>query len=69
MTAKVLWLNEVKFRPRFKKSLDLQKNALYLRVNVFSAKVLIGNTIFTSPTVAGTRHLQGKSSTFISQLF
>jgi len=27
-----------------------KKNALYLSVNVFSTKVLIGDTIFTSPS-------------------
>ena len=56
--------------------------ALYLSVNVFSRKVLIGDTIFTSglvetgppfyvvirATQRSTR-LQGKGSTFISQLF
>ena len=30
------------------------KNALCLRVSVFSTKVLIGDTIFTSPTGDGT---------------
>ena len=35
--------------------LNLQKkNALYLSVNVFSTKVLIGDTILTSPTGDGT---------------
>ena len=51
-----------------------KKNALYLSVNVFSTKVLIGDTIFTSPTGDGTAILRGssllqcKGSTFISQL-
>ena len=57
----------------------MEKNALYL--NVFSTKVLTGDTIFTSPTETGppfyvviraTRRsscLQYKGSTFISQLF
>ena len=31
-----------------------KKNALYLSVNVFSTKVLIGDTVFTSPTGDGT---------------
>ena len=31
-----------------------EKNALYLSVNVFSTKALIGGTIFTSPTGEGT---------------
>ena len=31
-----------------------KKNALFLSVNVFSTKVLIGDTIFTSPTGDGT---------------
>ena len=38
------------------------KNTLYLRVNVFSRKVLIGDTIFTSPTVDGTAILRGHPS-------
>ena len=33
-----------------------KKNALYLSVNVLSTKVLIGDTIFTSPTGDETRH-------------
>ena len=32
----------------------LKKNALYLGVNVFRTEVLIGDTIFTSPTGDGT---------------
>ena len=39
-----------------------KKNALYLSVNVFSRKVLIGDTIFTSPTVDGTAILRGHPS-------
>ena len=53
-----------------------QKNALYLSVNVFSMKVLIGDTILTSPAGDGTAILRegvaicrAKGSTFISQLF
>ena len=58
-----------------------KKNALYLSVNVFSTKVLIGDTILrllmeTGPpfyvVIRATRRssrLQGKGSTFISQLF
>ena len=38
------------------------KKALYLSVNVFSMKVLIGDTIFTSPTGDGTTILRGHSS-------
>ena len=62
--------------------LKRKKKALYLSVNVFSTKVLIGDTIFTSPTGDGAAflrghpshakiasHLQGKGSTYISQLF
>ena len=56
----------------------------YLSVNLFSTKVLIGDTIFTSPTGNGrdchftwssksrerSSHLQqGKGNTFISQSF
>ena len=38
------------------------KNALYLSVNVFSTKVLIEDTIFTSPSGDGTAILQGHPS-------
>ena len=51
-----------------------QQNTPYLSVNVFSTKVPIGDTVFTSPTGDGTailrghpsherrsRHLQGKA--------
>ena len=38
------------------------KNALYLSVNVFSTKVLIGVTIFTSPTGGGTAIFRGHPS-------
>ena len=38
------------------------KKALYLSVNVFSTKVLIGDTIFTSPTGDGTAILRGHPS-------
>ena len=38
------------------------KNALYLSVNVFSTKVLIGDTIFTSPNGDGTAILRGHPS-------
>ena len=37
-------------------------NARYLSVNVFSTKVLIGDTIFTSPTEDGTSILSGHPS-------
>ena len=37
----------------------MEKNALYLGVNVFSTKVLIGDTMFTSPTGGGTAVLHG----------
>ena len=59
----------------------VKKNALHLSVNVFSTKVLIGDTFLTSPigdgaaiyvVIRATRRssrLQGKGSTFISQLF
>ena len=39
-----------------------QKNALYLGVNVFSMKVLIGDTILTSPAGDGTAILRGHPS-------
>ena len=38
------------------------KKALYLSVNVFSKKVLIGDTIFASPTGGGTAILRGHTS-------
>ena len=37
-------------------------NARYLSVNVFSTKVLIGDTIFTSPTENETAILRGHPS-------
>ena len=39
-----------------------KKKALYLSVNVLSTKVLIGDTIFTSPTGDGTAILRGHPS-------
>ena len=39
-----------------------KKRELYLRVNVFSTKALIGNTIFTSPTGDRTAILRGHPS-------
>ena len=38
------------------------KHALYLSVNVFSTKVLIGDTIFTSPNGDGTAISRGHPS-------
>ena len=38
---------------------DTRKKALHLSVNVFSKKVLIRDTIFTSPTGDGTAILRG----------
>ena len=62
--------------------LKRKKNVLYFSVNVFSTKVLIGDTIFTSPTGDGTAflrghpnhakiasNLHGKGSTYVPQLF
>ena len=40
----------------------MKKKALYLSVNVFSTKVLIGDTIFTSPNGDGTAILRGHPS-------
>ena len=39
-----------------------KKNALYLSVKVFSLKVLIWDTIFTSPTGDGTAIFCGRTS-------
>ena len=39
-----------------------KKNALYLSVKVFSPKILIGDTIFKSPTGDGTAILRGYPS-------
>ena len=39
-----------------------KKKALYLSVNEFNTKVLIGDTIFTSPTGDGTAILRGHPS-------
>ena len=56
----------------------MKENVLYLSVNVFSTKILIGDTIFleTGPpfyvvmqATQRSSHLQGKGSTFISKLF
>ena len=41
---------------------ELSKEVLYLSVKVFSTKVLIGDTIFTSPTGDGTTILRGHPS-------
>ena len=58
--------------------IKIGKNALYLSVSALSTKVLIRDTIFTSPTGDGTAilhghprssNLQGKGSTFISQTY
>ena len=50
--------------------LKRKKYALYLSVNVFSTKVLIVDTNFTSPNGNGAAilrgHLKDKGSTFIS---
>ena len=40
----------------------LKKQALFLSVNVFSTKVLIGGTFWTSPTGDGTAILRGHTS-------
>ena len=40
----------------------IKKKDLYLSVNVFSTKVLIGDTIFTSPNGDGTAILRGHPS-------
>ena len=39
-----------------------KKKALYLSVNAFCTKVLIGNTIFKSPSGDGTAILRGHPS-------
>ena len=41
---------------------SMEKKALYLSVNVLSMKVLIGDTILTSPTGDGTAILRGHPS-------
>ena len=41
---------------------ERKKNALYLSVNVFSTKVLIGDTVLTSPTGDGSAILGGHLS-------
>ena len=45
-----------------KREVSGNKCALYLSVNVFSTKVLIRDTIFTSPTGDGTAILLGHPS-------
>ena len=42
--------------------MNLKQNELYLSVNVFSTKVLIGDTILTPPTRAETDILRGNPS-------
>ena len=42
--------------------LQKNKNSLYLSVNLFSTKVLIGDTIFASPTGDGTAILRDHPS-------
>ena len=54
-TSLVSWLDMP--RSRVKK-----KCTFYLSVNVFSTKVLIGDTIFTSPNGDGTAILRGHLS-------
>ena len=39
-----------------------KKKEIYLSIDVFSTKVLIGDTIFTSPTGDGTAILRGHPS-------
>ena len=43
-------------------SANVKKCTFYLSVNVFSTKVLIGDTIFTSPNGDGTAILRGHLS-------
>ena len=45
-----------------KKKVSGNKCALYLSVNVFSTKVLTGDTIFTSPAGDGIAILRGHPS-------
>ena len=40
----------------------VSKDAFYLSVNIFRKKILIGDTIFTSPTGDGTAILRGHPS-------
>ena len=47
---------------RFDSRSHIKKNALYLSANVFSTKVLIGDTIFTSPSGDRTTILHGHPS-------
>ena len=41
------------------------KQCTYLSVNVFSTKVLIGDTIFTSPTRDGTSEIAFQEATIL----
>ena len=45
-----------------KREVSGNKCALHLSVNVLSSKVLIGDTIFTSPAADGTAILPGHTS-------
>ena len=74
----VKWCEIQKERLKNGLIIKMGKNALSLSVNAFSTNLLIGDTIFMSPTGDGTdilqghprsSNLQGKGSTFISQAF
>ena len=79
-STKILPRNWKRFRPQLRDAWEITLK-LYLSVNVLSTKVLIGDTLFTSPTrltgppfyvvsraTRRSSRFQGKGSTFISQL-
>ena len=62
MTAMVFLIDHRSCISRSAEKLSRKENALYLSVNVFSTKVLTGDTFFTSPTGGGTAILLGNPS-------
>ena len=80
-STKAVDINLTTIKHNLTKSILFKKNSFYLSVKVFSTKVLIEDTILTSPTGDRTAMLRGhhshakvyrlqcKESTFISQLF
>ena len=60
-STKAVDINLTTIKHNLKKSILLKKNALYLSVKVISTKVLIGDTILTSPNGDTIAILRGHS--------
>ena len=56
------WLRAVVFQPNLNNLHVKKKWTFYSSVNVFSTKVLVGDTIFTSPNGDGPPFLRGHPS-------